>query len=69
MKLRVTIEFDVKETERGFDVNDSDGFCICFGATLQDAVDDLKQMTERDALNEVTIEVIDVLGNALGEHA
>lgn len=61
MKLRVTMEFDVKETERGFDVMDSDGFCLLFGTTLQDAVDDLNQMIGTDALNPVSIDVINVI--------
>lgn len=62
MKLRVTMEFPVKETERGFAVMDDDGMNLCIGTTLQDAVDELRQMIDSTALiNEIAIDVVEVI--------
>lgn len=64
MKVRITAEYEVKETERGFDIMDDDGFCLCTHAELSAAMHSLAGMVENEMLDPsvFTVEVINVVG-------
>ncbi len=63
MKIRITAEYDVKKSERGFDVMDSDGFCLCSGEELEAAMNSLAGMVENEMLDPASFEVqiVDVI--------
>ena len=63
MRIRITAEYIVKETERGIDVLDSDGFCLCTGEDLGVAMHSLSGMVEEAMLDPETFtaELINVL--------
>jgi hypothetical protein len=64
MKIRITAEYNVKETERGIDVLDDDGMCLCTGPSLQAAMNSLAGMVENEMLDPsvFTVEIINVIG-------
>lgn len=65
MKIRITAEYNVKETERGFDIMDDDGMCLTTGPSLQAAMNSLAGMVEDTMLDPsmFTVEVINVIGD------
>ena len=68
MKIRITAEYDVKETERGFDIMDSDGFCLTTNEDLQAAMHSLAGMVENEMLDPEVFEIqlINVLPDGEG---
>jgi len=65
MKIRITAEYKVKETERGFDIMDDDGMCLTTGPSLQAAMNSLAGMVEESMMDPSVfeIEVINVIGD------
>ena len=63
MKIRITAEYDIKKSERGFDVMDSDGFCLCSGEALEAAMNSLAGMVENEMLDPASfeIQIVDVI--------
>lgn len=69
MKIRITAEYDVKQTERGFEVLDADGLTLTAHDEIGPAMNSLAGMVENEMLDPSVfdIQVIDVIPNKATE--
>jgi len=65
MKIRITAEYNVKQTERGFEVLDADGLTLTSHDEIGPAMNSLAGMIENEMLDPSVfeIQVIDVIPN------
>ena len=63
MKIRITAEYEVTQTKRGFDIMDDSGMCLTSNEDLGAAMHSLAGMVENEMLDPAVfeIQVIDVL--------